>query len=106
MLMRSGLGTGMSPSCTLCPPLWHPSLEAPSPRPPGAGFVQLVTTQRFDSKAGKPNDNFNFGLTLVGPLKLPVSGALSTSYTAAFRRSQRAAATAALTASGGSSLQA
>ncbi|KAL4428692.1 hypothetical protein ABPG77_009798 [Micractinium sp. CCAP 211/92] len=49
-----------------------------------AGFVQLVTTQRFDSKAGKPNDNFNVGLTLVGPLKLPVSGTLSTSYTGAF----------------------
>ncbi|KAL4428691.1 hypothetical protein ABPG77_009797 [Micractinium sp. CCAP 211/92] len=49
-----------------------------------AGFVKLVTTQRFDSKAGKPNDNFNFVLTLVGPLKPPVSGTLSTSYNAVF----------------------
>ncbi len=52
--------------------------------PPGAGFAKLVTTQRFDSKAGKPNDNFNFVLTLVGPLKPPVSGTLSTSYNAVF----------------------
>ncbi|KAL4447635.1 hypothetical protein ABPG75_004854 [Micractinium tetrahymenae] len=71
-----------------------------------AGYVQLVVTQRWDPKTSQPTDSVNFGVTLVGPLKLPVSGALSASYTAAFRRARAATAAMrtaqlALTASGG-----
>ncbi|KAL4421879.1 hypothetical protein ABPG77_003681 [Micractinium sp. CCAP 211/92] len=51
-----------------------------------AGFARLVVTQRWDPKASRPQDSVNFGVTLVGPLKPPVSGALKASYAAAFRR--------------------
>ncbi|KAL4444165.1 hypothetical protein ABPG75_011902 [Micractinium tetrahymenae] len=75
-----------------------------------AGFVQLVVSQRWDPKANQANDNVNFGVTLVGPLKLPVSGALQVSYTAAFRRAPAGAAAMravplALSASGGADQQ-
>lgn len=57
-----------------------------------AGFVKLVVTQRWDPRASHPQDSVNFGVTLLGPLKLPVSGALKASYTAAFRRARATAA--------------
>ncbi len=55
-------------------------------------------SQRWDDKKGMEADFLNFGLTLVGPLKLPVSGILGPSYTAALRRARSAAGVAAAVA--------
>ncbi|KAL4429867.1 hypothetical protein ABPG77_010984 [Micractinium sp. CCAP 211/92] len=63
-----------------------------------AGFARLVMSQRWDDKKGMEADFLNFGLTLVGPLKLPVSGILGPSYTAALRRARSAAGVAAAVA--------
>lgn len=75
----------------LCPPP-PPLKPQPPPTHPPAGFVKLVVTQRWDPRASHPQDSVNFGVTLLGPLKLPVSGALKASYTAAFRRARATAA--------------
>ena len=65
-------------------------------------------SQRWDDNRSADGDFLNFGLTLIGPLKLPVSGILGPSYTAAVRRTRSgvavaaaAAATRPLSASGG-----
>ncbi len=55
-------------------------------------------SQRWDDNNAMEADFLNFGLTLVGPLKLPVSGILGPSYMAALRRARSAAGVAAATA--------
>lgn len=66
-------------------------------------------SQRWDDNRSADGDFLNFGLTLIGPLNLPVSGILGPSYTAAAVRRTRsgagvaaaAAAARPLSASGG-----
>lgn len=86
----------------------HTQNSQPIPPPPlfCTGFARLVVSQRWDDKNGRAGDFLNFGLTLVGPLKLPVAGILAQSYTAALRPARSGAAVAAasarpLTAAGG-----
>ncbi len=51
----------------------------------------MVVSQRWLDKIDKPGDFVNFGLTLYGPLKLPVVGILGPSCTAVARRTRAGA---------------